>query len=432
MAAQGWASTLAQSLVKQHGGTIECTANLAARISRILLPLDGRPPRLATSPPWQIHPPGVDRRAPNRHEQGGVPIGAIWVVDDDPDPDSCWNALARATWPVRSFTCADGCDALSWTSPRCWSRTSVCRVTAASSCCKKCAATIQPCLAFQRRRSLTWTARSRLSRLARSNTWPLLRHQQGRRADRPGRGRADRSSAPAAEAPRRPNCWDRRGDAGSLPRHRPLVAKPGDGADHGRVGLPGRLVARALHQHSARAIRPFVAINTAAIPKDLLESELFGHERGAFTGAQAQRRAASSRPRAARCSSMKSATCRSELQTRLLRVLSDGQFYRVGGHEAVKSQVRVIAATHQDLEARVRQTRPVPGRPLPPPERHPPALAAAARARAGHPVAGPAFPAAQRRLPWGRAQAPPARPRASWAASPSPATCASWKTSATG
>jgi two-component system nitrogen regulation response regulator GlnG len=97
-----------------------------------------------------------------------------------------------------------------------------------------------------------------------------------------------------------------------------------------------------------------VAINTAAIPKDLLESELFGHERGAFTGAQAQRRGRFEQAEGGTLFLDEIGDMPLELQTRLLRVLSDGQYYRVGGHSPIRSQVRVIAATHQNLEQRVR------------------------------------------------------------------------------
>jgi two-component system nitrogen regulation response regulator GlnG len=114
-------------------------------------------------------------------------------------------------------------------------------------------------------------------------------------------------------------------------------------------------VARALHKHSPRANGPFVAINTAAIPKDLLESELFGHERGAFTGAQTMRRGRFEQADGGTLFLDEIGDMPFELQTRLLRVLSDGHFYRVGGHSAVKSNVRVIAATHQDLEQRVKE-----------------------------------------------------------------------------
>jgi two-component system nitrogen regulation response regulator GlnG len=123
----------------------------------------------------------------------------------------------------------------------------------------------------------------------------------------------------------------------------------------GESGTGKELVARALHKHSARAKGPFVAINTAAIPKDLLESELFGHERGAFTGAQAQRRGRFEQAEGGTLFLDEIGDMPLELQTRLLRVLSDGQFYRVGGHSAVKVSVRVIAATHQNLEQRVRE-----------------------------------------------------------------------------
>ncbi|HOF52487.1 MAG TPA: nitrogen regulation protein NR(I) [Rhodoferax sp.] len=123
----------------------------------------------------------------------------------------------------------------------------------------------------------------------------------------------------------------------------------------GESGSGKELVARALHKHSPRANGPFVAINTAAIPKDLLESELFGHERGAFTGAQTMRRGRFEQADGGTLFLDEIGDMPFELQTRLLRVLSDGHFYRVGGHSAVKSNVRVIAATHQDLEQRVKE-----------------------------------------------------------------------------
>jgi two-component system nitrogen regulation response regulator GlnG len=123
----------------------------------------------------------------------------------------------------------------------------------------------------------------------------------------------------------------------------------------GESGTGKELVARALHRHSPRASGPFVAINTAAIPKDLLESELFGHERGAFTGAQTLRRGRFEQADGGTLFLDEIGDMPFDLQTRLLRVLSDGQFYRVGGHQPLKANVRVIAATHQDLEERVRQ-----------------------------------------------------------------------------
>jgi two-component system nitrogen regulation response regulator GlnG len=127
----------------------------------------------------------------------------------------------------------------------------------------------------------------------------------------------------------------------------------------GESGTGKELVAHALHRHSPRGDLgnkgPFVAINTAAIPKDLLESELFGHERGAFTGAQTMRRGRFEQADGGTLFLDEIGDMPFDLQTRLLRVLSDGQFYRVGGHQPLKANVRVIAATHQNLEERVRQ-----------------------------------------------------------------------------
>jgi len=123
----------------------------------------------------------------------------------------------------------------------------------------------------------------------------------------------------------------------------------------GESGSGKELVAQALHKHSPRANGPFVAINTAAIPKDLLESELFGHERGAFTGAQTTRRGRFEQADGGTLFLDEIGDMPFDLQTRLLRVLSDGQFYRVGGHSPMRSNVRVIAATHQNLEDRVKQ-----------------------------------------------------------------------------
>lgn len=123
----------------------------------------------------------------------------------------------------------------------------------------------------------------------------------------------------------------------------------------GESGTGKELVARALHRHSPRSAGPFIAINTAAIPKDLLESELFGHERGAFTGAQAARRGRFEQAEGGTLFLDEIGDMPPDLQVRLLRVLADGEFYRVGGHQPLKSNVRIIAATHQNLEERVRQ-----------------------------------------------------------------------------
>jgi two-component system nitrogen regulation response regulator GlnG len=122
---------------------------------------------------------------------------------------------------------------------------------------------------------------------------------------------------------------------------------------NGESGTGKELVAHALHRHSPRADRPFIALNTAAIPRELLESELFGHERGAFTGAQAMRRGRFEQADGGTLFLDEIGDMPADLQTRLLRVLSDGEFYRVGGHTPIKVDVRIIAATHQDLERRV-------------------------------------------------------------------------------
>jgi two-component system nitrogen regulation response regulator GlnG len=123
----------------------------------------------------------------------------------------------------------------------------------------------------------------------------------------------------------------------------------------GESGTGKELVARALHRHSLRAAGPFIAINTAAIPKDLLESELFGHERGAFTGAQNSRRGRFEQAEGGTLFLDEIGDMPADLQVRLLRVLADGEYYRVGGVAPMKANVRVIAATHQNLEERVRQ-----------------------------------------------------------------------------
>jgi two-component system nitrogen regulation response regulator GlnG len=123
----------------------------------------------------------------------------------------------------------------------------------------------------------------------------------------------------------------------------------------GESGTGKELVAHALHKHSPRAKKSFIALNTAAIPKDLLESELFGHERGAFTGAASQRIGRFEQADGGTLFLDEIGDMPPELQTRLLRVLADGTFFRVGGHTPIKVDVRIIAATHQDLENRVKQ-----------------------------------------------------------------------------
>lgn len=125
----------------------------------------------------------------------------------------------------------------------------------------------------------------------------------------------------------------------------------------GESGAGKEVVARALHKHSPRSNAPFVAINMAAIPKDLMETELFGHEKGAFTGASAIRHGRFEQAEGGTLFLDEIGDMSAELQTRLLRVLSDGYYYRVGGHQSLKANVRIIAATHQNLEAMVRENR---------------------------------------------------------------------------
>jgi len=124
---------------------------------------------------------------------------------------------------------------------------------------------------------------------------------------------------------------------------------------NGESGTGKELVANALHKHSPRRNAPFIALNMAAIPKELMESELFGHEKGAFTGAHALRKGRFEQADGGTLFLDEIGDMPIDLQTRLLRVLSDGEFFRVGGHNVVKADVRIVAATHQNLEQRVEQ-----------------------------------------------------------------------------
>lgn len=124
---------------------------------------------------------------------------------------------------------------------------------------------------------------------------------------------------------------------------------------NGESGTGKELVARALHRHSPRAAAPFIALNMAAIPRDLMESELFGHEKGAFTGANSRREGRFEQANGGTLFLDEIGDMPAETQTRLLRVLADGEFYRVGGHTSLRTDVRIIAATHQNLEELVRR-----------------------------------------------------------------------------
>lgn len=126
---------------------------------------------------------------------------------------------------------------------------------------------------------------------------------------------------------------------------------------NGESGTGKELVAHALHRHSPRVNHPFIPLNMAAIPRDLIESELFGHEKGAFTGAQAARRGRFEQADGGTLFLDEIGDMPAETQTRLLRVLAEGEFYRVGGHTPVKVDVRIIAATHQNLENLVKEGR---------------------------------------------------------------------------
>ena len=126
---------------------------------------------------------------------------------------------------------------------------------------------------------------------------------------------------------------------------------------NGKSGTGKERVAHALHKHSPRANAPFIPLNMAAIPHDLVESELFGHEKGSFTGANQSRQGRFEQAKGGTLFLDEIGDMPPETQTRLLRVLSDGEYYRVGGHESLRADVRIIAATHQDLEELVRENR---------------------------------------------------------------------------
>ena len=174
------------------------------------------------------------------------------------------------------------------------------------------------------------------------------------KAATPERRRTDAGGA----APGAPDGRAGTGHAGGFPRHRPVVALQHDGAHHRRNGhRQGSWWRGALHRNSPRAKKPFVALNTSAITPELLESELFGHERGAFTGADKRRLGRFEQADGGTLFLDEIGDMSVALQTRLLRVLAENEFFRVGGQTPVRVDVRVIAATHQDLDAAVQEER---------------------------------------------------------------------------
>ena len=160
---------------------------------------------------------------------------------------------------------------------------------------------------------------------------------------------------------------------------------------NGESGTGKELVARALHDYGRRRNGPFVAINMAAIPRELIESELFGHERGAFTGAMNRSLGRFEQANGGTLFLDEIGDMPLEAQTRLLRVLQEGEFTTVGGRQPIRANVRIIAATHRDLRAAIR-AGPVPRGSVLPPQRGADPPAAAARAHRGHPRPGPPFP----------------------------------------
>ena len=159
----------------------------------------------------------------------------------------------------------------------------------------------------------------------------------------------------------------------------------------GETGTGKELVARAIHQHSSRAAKPFVAVNCTAIPETLLESELFGHERGAFTGAHARRLGRFEEAGAGTLFLDEIGDLSPGTQAKLLRVLQEKCIQRVGGNEKIRVDARVLAATHRDLETAMKEKQ-VPRGFVLPLERHDHSGAAVARAFGGYPRPGAALP----------------------------------------
>ncbi len=239
--------------------------------------------------------------------------------------------------------------------------------------------------------------------------------QRSRGFDRANRGAPNTAN-------HRPGAGHARGVQGD----RTPVALEHDGADHRRIGHRARSSSRALCTTTLRAhVAPFVALNTSAIAAELLESELFGHEKGAFTGATERRIGRFEQANGGTLFLDEIGDMSLALQTRLLRVLAESEFFRVGGQTPIRVDVRVIAATHQEL-AQACGYRSLPRGPVSPPQRHAHRGAAAAPTARGHSGARPVLPRAGReRARRGAEDAERGRRRASCRSTTGPATCAS-------
>ena len=199
----------------------------------------------------------------------------------------------------------------------------------------------------------------------------------------------------------------------------------------GESGVGKEVMARYLHRKSRRAERPFISVNCAAIPENLLESELFGHEKGAFTGALARRIGKFEEADGGTLLLDEISEMDVRLQAKLLRALQEREIDRVGGSKPVKVNIRIIATSNRDLTQAVRDGA-LPRRPALSPERGEPAPAGPARASRRHPRPGRALrEEVRRRQRHGRNARSPARPVAGWSATAGPATCANSKTPCT-
>ena len=341
----GLGLTIAQTFVAQHNGTIECESQPGATLFRILLPFVDMSERDA-----QV----VDDRAPE------MPASkAIWIVDDD--RSIRWvleKALAREGLAYKTFASAyEVLQALAIAQPQVL--VSDIRMPGESG------------LTLLAKVKERWPELPVIVMTAYSDLDSAVAAFQGGAFEYLPKPfdvdhalaliRRASTQAPAA-SPATPATVETPEMLGQAPAMQEVFRAIGRLSQSnttvlitGESGTGKELVARALHRHSPRAAGPFVAINTAAIPKDLLESELFGHERGSFTGAQALRRGRFEQAEGGTLFLDEIGDMPPDLQVRLLRVLADSEYYRVGGHAPLKANVRIIAATHQNLEERVKQ-----------------------------------------------------------------------------